>query len=732
MVSLPVAEVIEVEVLDIPVRIEASGYSVLTGRLLVNGRAADDVTVVGVMPTVVAGDAVKVHGAWTDHPRFGRQFRAASYEAMLPSSTTGLQRYLGSGAVKGIREAMAARIVAHFGEQTKTILDTAPQRLMEVQGMRKAVCENITATWQDRRQEHESLSFLRSVGLGPAISVRAYRLYGVETVQRVRENPYKLVQDVPGIGFKTADLVGRHLGLAGDHPERIAAGLFHTLADASEHGGHVFVPREKLIADAATMLDVSQDLCAEGLTRLCGFGQLVRQTVNDGEDAIYLPTLYHTEVGVAKRLRGLIDRAEPLPGVADFDWDKFFQELQADKGVTLTAQQREAVQMSLSQSGISILTGGPGTGKTTTVRAVIAALEALKLSYELAAPTGRAARRLAEVTERSASTLHRLLGIGRDGTPQYDADHPLDADLLLVDEVSMLDLRLASHLLKALPASAHLLLVGDVDQLPSVGTGAVLRDMIFSGAIPVTRLDTIFRQAETSHIVTNAHKINRGEMPVLDNASQDFFLFGTDDPVRAADLVVEVVRERIPRKFGLDPLTDIQVLAPMYKGEAGVNALNQKLQAALNPPDGYKAELKLDSRLFRQGDKVIQTRNDYEKDVSNGDLGRIVAANGKERTLTVRFDEDRLVEYEADDLDNLTLAYAISVHRSQGSEFPAVVIPVLNQFYIMLQRNLLYTAITRAKKLVVLVGEKHAIRLAVKNDKIARRSSALAWRLCKG
>lgn len=688
------------------------------------------VTVVGNMPEIQPGESARFEGEWTNHPRHGRQFRADHVVQVRPATVEAIQRYLGSGLVKGVGSVTAKRIVNHFGLDTLDVLDRAPQRLLEVEGVGKVRTKLIAEAWVAQQRIKEVMLFLQGHGVSTGLAVKIYKIYGDQSIAIVSKDPYRLAQDIFGIGFRTADKIARDLGLPPDAPGRIAAGVRHALNEATDDG-HVYLPREKLVETAAEMLEVEAQAVEDSIGRLAGMGELITEIVSDGMErieAVYLPPMFYSERGSAARLRALVNSpASRLGDMQRFNWAKLLTELSVGSPVALTPQQEEAVRLALTNK-ISILTGGPGTGKTTTLRAVIRAVERTRHKFLLASPTGRAAKRLSEATGQPARTIHRMLGYSpaQQGFV-HDEENPLDTDLVVVDEASMIDLVLFYNLLKAIRPDTHLLLVGDVDQLPSVGAGDVLRDVIRSGIGPVTRLDVIFRQAQTSQIISNAHRINRGEMPDISNQGKDFFLFAEDDPQAAADLLVSVVRDRIPNKFGYNPLEDIQVLSPMYRGAVGVQALNEVLQAQLNPP-GRMAEKPVRGRLYRVGDKVIQTRNNYEKEVFNGDIGRIHSLDMTNQVMTVVMDE-RFVQYDWSEADELMHAYCISVHRSQGSEYPCVVIPVVTQHYMLLQRNLLYTAITRAKGLVVLVGTARAVAIAVKNDQVARRWSALDGRL---
>jgi exodeoxyribonuclease V alpha subunit len=712
---------------------EENGYTV--ARLVPEGKDYE-VTVIGNMLGVQVGEHVRLEGEWTVHGQYGRQFKVERYASVLPATAAGIEKYLGSGLVKGVGPVTAKRIVRKFGADTLTVIDETPERLHEVLGVGPKRVGQIKSAWHEQRQIREVMVFLQSHGVSPALAVRIYKHYGDGAAGVVRNDPYRLARDIHGIGFLTADKIARNLGIAPDAPERVAAGVAYTLGKKADEG-HVYVPQAELVADSAKLLDVTEPLAATAIESLRQDEQVHVEPLVGGsglaeERAVYLTPFYYGEVGVAGRLRRLMDAVEDRCFVfRSFDWPQGLAVVQRDTGLRLTVQQQAAVRTALTER-VTVLTGGPGTGKTTTMLAAIRLLDAARRSYVLASPTGRAAKRLGEATGKEAKTIHRLLEWSPGGaggfTFQRNEDNPLDVDMVIVDEASMLDLLLTNHLLKAIPPGAHLLLVGDIDQLPPVGAGNVLRDVIDSGAAAVVRLDVIFRQAAGSYIIENAHRINQGQMPEWrPEQSQDFFLFQTDDPERAAELVVEIVQERIPRRFNI-PAHDVQVLSPMHRGAVGVGSLNERLQAALNPPAANKPERRIGGRVFRLGDRVMQMRNNYDKDVFNGDLGRIVALDPVEQTLAVRIDE-RTVPYDFLELDELVHAYAVSVHKSQGSEFPAVVVPVTTQHYMMLQRNLLYTAVTRARKLVVLVGSPRAVAIAVNNHRIADRYSALAERL---
>ncbi|NLX11895.1 MAG: ATP-dependent RecD-like DNA helicase [Chloroflexi bacterium] len=693
------------------------------------------VTVVGTMPEIQPGESVRLEGEWTSHPQYGRQFRAELVTTVRPATAEAIQRYLGSGLVKGVGPVTAQRIVDYFGLDTLDTLDRMPQRMLEVPGVGKHRAGLIARAWVEQQHIKEVMLFLQGHGVSTWLAVKIYKQYGDQAIAIVSRDPYRLAADIFGVGFRTADKIARNLGLPADSPARIGAGLAHALNEAT-NDGHVFLPRDELVEQTAALLELEPDSIEGQIGRTIERRDLITEAVPADlgvVEAIYLPPLFYSERGSANRLKQM-DRM-PMSRLADLqrrDWTDLLTQVVAGGPVALTNQQQEAVRLALTNK-LSILTGGPGTGKTTTLRALIGVLERTGHRFLLASPTGRAAKRLSEATGHPARTIHRMLGFrpSEQGF-EHNEENPLEADMVVIDEASMIDLILFYSLLRALTPDTHLLLVGDVDQLPSVGPGNVLHDVIRSGVGPVTRLDVIFRQAETSLIIRNAHRINRGEMPDTSNQGGDFFLFGIEDPEAAADLLIDIVKERIPKQFGLDPLHEIQVLSPMYRGAVGVSNLNERLQESLNPnPKGRIIERRFAGRLYRVGDKVIQTRNNYDKDVFNGDIGRVHALDLTNQNMTIAF-EDRFVQYDWSEADELTHAYCISVHRSQGSEYPCIVLPILTQHYMLLQRNLLYTAITRAKKLAVLVGTKRAIGIAVKNDKVARRWSALDWRIKSG
>lgn len=718
---------------------EETGYTVAR---VATERGTDLLTVVGALLGAQCGESLRLRGRWSSHPRYGRQFEVDSYTTVLPATVQGIQRYLGSGLVKGIGPVFAERIVAHFGLDTLRVIEEESARLVEVPGLGPKRTAKITAAWEEQKSIKEVMVFLQGVGVSTSLAVRIYKQYGDTAVDVVTAEPYRLAADVWGIGFKTADTIARSVGIPHDSPERVKAGLAYTLSEATDDG-HCYLPVPQLVTEAVKILDVPADLVSTCLDDLVGEEGVVRETLpaeaapagraTDGApiEAVYLVPFHRAEQSLAgSLLRLLHGTADRMPHFGTVDWTKALAWLRARTGAELAPEQKQAVRLALT-SKVAVLTGGPGCGKSFTVRSIVELAAAKQAKVTLVAPTGRAAKRLAELTGHPAATVHRLLQLRPGGDAAHDRDNPLDVDLLVVDEASMLDLVLANKLVKAVPPGAHLLLVGDVDQLPSVGAGEVLRDLLAAEAVPRVRLTRIFRQAAESGVVTNAHRINAGRPPLFDRMT-DFFLFACDDTEATAALTVDVAYDRIPAKFGLDPRRDVQVLTPMHRGPAGAGALNTLLQQRLTPAREGQPERRMGGRVFRVGDKVTQIRNNYDKGqagVFNGTVGVVVALSTEEQTLTVRTDEDETIEYDFDELDELTHAYAVTIHRSQGSEYPAVVVPLTTSAWMMLQRNLLYTAVTRARKLVVLVGSRRALAAAVRTVGAGRRHTALTHRL---
>lgn len=692
------------------------GYTV--ARMAVAGRPAP-VTVVGAMPGVHPGQALRVTGEWTRHARFGEQFKVSAWETLTPATRVGIERYLGSGLIKGIGPGIARRLVERFGEETLRVIEEEPERLREVSGVGPDRVGRIRSAWDAQREVREVMLFLQGHGVSAAYAGKIFKTYGRGAVAVVTQNPYRLARDIYGIGFKTADGIAARLGVASDAPVRLEAGLLHVLGTLTEDG-HCCYPREGLLQAAGEVLQVPAAALESPLARLADAAEVVAEPGEDGP-VVFPRDLHEAEVGLARRLSAFL--TAPRFAVA-LDVPRALSWVEGQTGLALAPRQQDALAAALGGKAV-VITGGPGTGKTTILRCLLTIQERKGLRALLTAPTGRAAKRLTEATGRPAQTMHRLLEFSpREGIFRRSAARPVAAEVVVVDEVSMADLPLMHRLVDALPRESLLVLVGDADQLPSVGPGAVLTDCIASGVLPVVRLEEVFRQAAQSLIVENAHRVNRGEMPLLTGAA-DFQFFEEEDPDRLAALVVETVARVLPERHRLHPIEEVQVLAPMHKGTVGVAALNQALQAALNPSG---PALTRGARMLRAGDKVMQLRNNYETEVFNGDIGRVGRVDPEAGTLSVRF-EDREVPYEAADLDELTLAYAVSVHKAQGSEYPAVLLPLHTQHFIMLRRNLLYTAITRGRRLDVLAGSRRALAIAVKTAPAEGRHTRLAARL---
>lgn len=707
-----------------------SGYTVARlapERSAERAGAAEDqlVTLVGTLPDLTPGEAIVARGWWRNDPKHGWQFTAIDYHVTLPATLQGMKKYLGSGLVKGVGPVNAARIVDTFGDATFEIIERAPERLTEVPGIGPVRAARIAAAWEEQRHIRDIMAALQSHGISTSLAVRIYKCFGNESVRVMTREPYRLAREVWGIGFKTADRIAQTVGIAPDAPARLEAGILYTLSSAAEEG-HTLLAEESLAVEAARLLGVAPKRVTAQLETLRASGEIIAAERDDGAPLLALAPFARAEHGLAHRLRRLA-AADPAGRAArvfgDVDWGAAFRWLAERHGITLSLQQEAAVRMALTQP-VSILTGGPGTGKTHTLRALLALAGAKRLRCLLAAPTGRAAKRMEEATGWPAATLHRLLEIRPGGRAVRGPDDPLPADLVVVDEASMLDVLLANQLVRALEPGTHLLFVGDPDQLPSVGPGDVLADLLRAGCFPVTRLEQIFRQGAGSGIALNARRVNAGEMPRFGGEIRDSFFLPSDDPAAAAELVVDLVTRRLPARYGFRP-TEVQVLAPMHRGPAGVAALNQQLQDRLNPWRPGAPEARAGSRAFRAGDRVLQLQNDYDLAIFNGDLGTIRTVDLDEQELVLLLDDGREVRYPFANLHALTHAYAISIHKAQGAEFPAVVIPLLMSHAPMLGRSLLYTALTRARELVVIVGQKKALYLAVRDWRRAVRSTAL-------
>ncbi len=691
---------------------EQSGFRVLRVRV---GSATTSWA--GAMPAVSVGESVKATGVVVTDPKFGAQLKVETMAPVMPTSTPAMERYLSSGVLPGIGEALAKRIVKAFGDDTVAVFDSDPDRLLKIKGVSRTKLDAIKEAWGEQRAVMEIMAFLQQHGASPALARKIHKRFGARAFEVVQTAPYRLAIEVHGIGFIIADRIAKSIGVAHDSPDRAQAGVLHQLHEL-EHRGHVYTEFAELAAVAAKALEIDVAAAEQAIRALHG----ARRVVDDG-GPVYTAALYAAETRLAGRLRGLLGGA--TKGIAQHV-ERAVEAVEKEKGITIAPEQREAISLAAHRK-VLVITGGPGTGKSAGLRALLELFDRAKLEVRLAAPTGRAAKRMNEATGRTAMTIHRLLEFNpREGGFTRNADRPIEADVVVVDEASMIDLALADHLVDAVPDHARLIFIGDVDQLPSVGPGAVLRDVIASGAVPTVRLTRIFRQAEGSAIVESAHRINHGENPVGDTAADgEFFVIERAEAEAAADTIVEMVTRRIPERFGFDAVRDVQVLSPMHKGPAGVGALNARLQAQLNPGG---AEMKRGGNVFRAGDKVLQLRNDYDREVWNGDIGFVTSVDPEEGELVVDID-GRAVNYEGSEIDDLALAYAMSIHKSQGGEFAAIVMPMLKSHWIMLSRNLLYTGVTRGKRLVVLVSDPKALAQAIVETKRDVRRTGLAERL---
>ena len=693
-----------------------SGFCVL--RVKARGHR-ELVTVVGHAAAVSAGEWVTASGEWVNDRTYGPQFRSRFLRAAAPTSAEGIEKYLGSGMIRGIGPVYAKKLVRAFGGKVFDVIEDAPGRLREVEGIGPVRAGRITGAWAEQKVVREIMVFLHAHGVGTARAVRIFRTYGADAVQVMSENPYRLARDIRGIGFRTADAIAMRLGIEKTAAIRVRAGVGHALTEAMDDG-HCGLPTGKLLPLAASLLEAPEDLVHSAVEQELAEGNVVADRVGD-TPCIFLAGLFRAERGIAGRLDRIAAGPLPWPRI---DPERALPWIERRIGLTLAPSQSAAVRLALA-SKVLVITGGPGVGKTTIVNAILRILAARGANLVLCAPTGRAARRMTEASGFEARTIHRLLEVDpASGGFRRDGDRPIDCDLLVVDEASMVDVALMHALLKAVPDHAALLIVGDIDQLPSVGPGQVLADVIASGAVPVVRLTEVFRQAARSRIIVNAHRINQGSVPDLarPEGESDFYFVPADDPETAVPLILELVRTRIPRRFGLDPVLDVQVLCPMNRGGVGARSLNVELQAALNPAGERKVERF--GWTFAPGDKVMQIENDYDREVYNGDIGRIEDVDPEMGEVAARFD-DRIATYGFGELDALVPAYATTIHKSQGSEYPAVVIPLMTQHYVMLQRNLLYTGVTRGRRLVVLVGQRKAVAIAVKAATGRRRWSKL-------
>lgn len=721
--------VFECTIEDITFRNDTNGWTVLRVRI-----DRDRVSAVGIMPFVGAGERVRLTGEWVEHPDYGRQLKVSACESIKPATKSGIEKYLASGMIKGIGPATAKLITQHFGMHALDILESEPERLTEIDGIGPKRAAMIAESFQEQLEMRNTMMFLQSYDISPAISMKIYRRFGERTQEIMKSNPYRLVDEVAGIGFKTADRIAAAIGIPHDSAFRLESGIKYVLNEAAASAGHVYLPMQLLCEHAQRLLGVDESLIDISLRTLIMNRNLIAVPMDD-ITAVYLPQMYEAESDVARRMIEMIRSAEEYEYP---DVESRIERYELEEGVELCDEQREAVTAAVS-GGLTVITGGPGTGKTTGIKCIISLMSRVG-EVLLTAPTGRAAKRMSEATGCPAKTIHRLLEFsGEEGSFARDEDNPLKAEMVIIDEMSMVDIFLMKSLLRALKPGTRLVMVGDADQLPSVGAGNVLGDLIDSGVLPVVRLTEIFRQAGESMIVRNAHRINHGEPPVMNGKGTDFFIERKETIQSASDTLLSLVSKRLPDYMNLDPLRDIQVLSPTKKGDVGVWQLNKLLQESLNPKRSGVHERVRGDTVFRMGDKVMQTRNNYQMEwargieaglgVFNGDMGFVTGIDPEEHTVQVTFDDERVAEYDDTVLDDLELGYCISVHKSQGSEFPAVVLPVWNWPPMLMTRNLLYTAVTRAKKLVVLVGKEDCARRMVANNRIAMRFSALSRRL---
>ncbi len=706
---------------------EENGFTI--AKIKVRGYR-DLVTVVGNLMNPKPGEILKMKGEWAHHPKYGEQFKIIHYKTTVPASVYGIQKYLGSQLIKGIGPVMAKRIVQTFGKDTLDVIEKEVEKLAMVDGIVKKRIHMIKTAWEDQKEIREVMLFLQTHGVSSGYATKIFKQYGDQSIDVVKENPYRLATDIFGVGFVTADSIAEKLGFSKNSKQRAEAGILYVLNQLAEDG-HVYYPYEPLVLKCQKILGVGRDIIVKAFAAISQDNRIVIEDLNETIDefrennkAVYLAKFHVCETGIANRLKTL---TRVPKSIRKIDSDKAIEWVQQQLAITLATNQLEAIRCSV-ESKIMVITGGPGTGKTTIIHAILKIFSKLKIRMMLAAPTGRAAKRMYETTGHEAKTIHRMLEYSfQKGGFQKNEKKPLNCDLLIVDEASMIDTILMHHLLKAIPPTATLILVGDVNQLPSVGAGNVLKDIISSGAVPTVRLHDIFRQAKESMIIVNAHKINNGRIPSLKttDAGDDFFFIEQEDPEDVLRIILELIEDRIPKRFGFDSIDDIQVLTPMHRGTIGAENLNVELQKTLNPEiDG----LVRGNRTYRINDKVMQIKNNYDKDVFNGDIGKIKRINTEEQYVTIIFD-GRHIDYEYSNLDEIVLAYAVSVHKSQGSEYPAVIIPIHTQHYILLQRNLIYTAVTRGQRLVIMVGTRKALAIGINNDKTQKRFTYLRYRL---
>ena len=706
---------------------EENGYTI--ARVKVSGQR-DLITVVGYLMSPAPGEILNLKGEWVNHPKFGEQFKVTEYKTAVPATVFGIKKYLGSGLIKGLGPVIAGRIVSKFGEKTLDVIENDIEKLAMVEGIGKKRITMIQDAWDEQKEIRDVMMFLQSHGVSSGYATKIFKQYKNRSISVVTENPYRLAMDIVGIGFVIADSIAEKLGFSKSSPLRVEAGILYVLQQLSDEG-HVFSPYEYLVKKSRETLGVKREAIVEALGSLAINKKIVIEDLNESIDefkennkSVYLAKFHLCETSIATRLKILSATPKSIRSV---NIENALEWVQGQLDIRLAENQSKAVQCAL-ENKIMVITGGPGTGKTTIINAILKIFSMLKAKTLLAAPTGRAAKRMSETTGHEAKTIHRLLEYSfAKGGFQKNEKKPLGCDLLILDEASMIDTILMHHLIKAVPIFATIILVGDVNQLPSVGAGNVLNDIIASGAIPVVELNEIFRQARQSRIIVNAHKINNGILPTFEDdvPDNDFYFIHQEDPEKVLGIILELTKERIPKRFGLDPLNDIQVLTPMHKGVVGAGNLNTELQKSLNP---FQQEITRGNRNFRVNDKVMQIRNNYDKEVFNGDIGRITHIGQNDDEITVMFD-GREIPYAFYELDELILAYAVSIHKSQGSEYPAVVVPVLTQHYILLQRNLIYTAVTRGRNLVIMVGTRKALAMAVQNDKTQKRFTNLRHRM---
>ena len=707
---------------------DENGYTV--AKVKVSGRK-DLVTVVGTLLIPTPGEVIEMKGNWTNHPRYGEQFKVEYYKSLVPASVYGIEKYLGSGLIKGIGPIMARRIVEKFGRKTLDVIEKEIEKLAEVDGIGKKRIVMIKKAWEDQKEIREVMIFLQTHGVGSGYATKIFKQYGNRSIKVVKENPYRLATDIFGIGFLTADRIAEKMGFARDSELRAEAGILYVLQQLADEG-HVYCPYELLVKRCQEVLGVDREVTVKALGAIAADKMIVIEDLKEDiehfgekDKAVYLSKFHLSETSIVTRMKTLINSPKSIRKI---DSDRAIDWVQRQLAITLAKRQVEAIRCAV-ESKVMIITGGPGTGKTTIINAILKIFLKLGVKMMLAAPTGRAAKRMSEATGHDAKTIHRMLEYSiQKGGFQKNEEKPLDCDFLVVDEASMIDTILMHHLLKAIPPGATFVLVGDVNQLPSVGAGNVLKDIIASGRVQVVELNEIFRQAKESLIIVNAHKINSGLLPSFKSSGQkldDFYFIEQEDPEEVLGIILELTKERIPRRFGFDPVDDIQVLTPMHRGVVGAGNLNVELQKVLNP---VKNEVFRGGFSFRVNDKVMQVKNNYDKEVFNGDIGRITCIDPEVQEITISFD-GRDVAYDYTDLDEIVLAYAVSVHKSQGSEYPAVVMPILTQHYVLLQRNLVYTAVTRGRNLVVMVGTMKALAIGVNNDKTQKRYTSLRQRL---